>query len=200
MDKQSVRSNEPQQKGSEMTRGSESQNRGISRPSSYGYGISPSDFFRMSPFSLMRRMNEEISRVFGEFTGDGGQHSQSVWAPAIEVRQDQGKMKISAELPGMKPDDVNIEMTGDAMVIRGERREEREENQGGMHVSERRYGNFYRAVPLPEGAKSDGIKATFNNGLLEIDIPIEEKQSSARRIPIQSTSGQQQGSSSNKAA
>jgi len=201
MDKQNTRANE-QQKGPEATRGSESRNRGVSHPGSYrGFGISPADFFSLGPFSLMRRMNEEMARMFGEF-GEGGQTPQRAWAPAIEIQQDDGRMKIRAELPGTNPDDVKIEMTDDAVIIQGERREEREEKQGGMHVSERRYGQFYRAVPLPEGAKSDGVKAQFNNGLLEIEVPVEQQKSSRRQIPIQSASSSQsnQPSSSNKAA
>jgi len=182
-----------------MTHNSEPQNRGLGRREPFGFGISPAEFFRLGPFSLMRRMNEEMGRWFDEMAGDGGFGSQTAWSPAIEVRHEQGRMKISAELPGMKPDDVKIEMTEDAVVIQGERRDEREEKQQGMHLTERRYGRFYRAVPLPEGVKADGVKAQFNNGLLEIEVPVEQKQNSARQIPIQSASGGQ-ATSSNRAA
>ncbi len=195
MDRKDVRVNDQQQKGAEVTRSS-GQERGISQSGPFGFGISPADFFRMGPFSLMRRMNEEMGRMFG-LSGDGG-NFQPGWMPAIEVRQDEGRMKITAELPGMKPEDVNIELSNDAVIIQGERREERKEDQQGMHLTERRYGHFYRAIPLPEGVKSDQVRANFNNGLLEIDVPMEARQSPTRKIPIQS-SGQQQPSS-NKAA
>src|SRR3954452_12431420 len=111
----------------------------------------PMEFFSGSPFSMMRRMSEEMDRIFGEFgrgqSGAGG----GMWSPAIEVSQREGKYIVHAELPGLKPEEVKVELTDDALVIQGERRSQNEENQGGMHRSERRYGQFYRAIPIPEG-------------------------------------------------
>jgi HSP20 family protein len=171
------------QRGQEVARGSQQQ-RGLSRPGNYeGFGISPAEFFRLGPLALMRRMNEEMSRMFGDF-GDGGSWSRG-WSPAIEVKQRDNKMTICAELPGMKPDDVHIEMTDDSVVIEGERRDDREENERGVRVTERRYGHFYREIPLPEGANSENVKAHFDNGVLEIEVPVQERQSSRRQIPIQ---------------
>jgi len=138
-------------------------------------------------------MNEEMNRVFGDWGGEGSQGSRMTWAPPIEVRQRDGRMVITAELPGMRPEDVNVEMNDDSIVIHGERRDEREQNQGGVHVSERRYGQFHRTIPLPEGAKAENVTARFNNGLLEIDVPMEQQQQASRRqIPVQTGSGQQE--------
>jgi len=181
-------------------RGSQPQQRSLSRPGNYGtFGITPGDFFRMGPLSLMRHMNEEMARFFGDVPGNGGQSSQMTWMPAIDVQQRDGRMVVSAELPGMQPGDVNIEVADDALVIQGERRDDRDQDRGGFHVTERRYGRFYRAVPLPEGAKTDAVSARFNNGILEIDVPVDQqRQSSRRQIPIQSGSTQNPGVSSSQ--
>lgn len=188
--------NQPDQ---QMLRGAQAQQRSLSRPGNYGaFGITPGDFFRMGPLSLMRHMNDEMTRFFGDTPGNS-QSSQMTWMPAIDVQQRDGRLVVSAELPGMQPGDVNIEVTDDALVIQGERRDDRDQDRGGFHVTERRYGRFYRAVPLPEGAKTDAVSARFNNGILEIDIPVDQqRQSSRRQIPIQSGSTQHPGVSSSQ--
>jgi HSP20 family molecular chaperone IbpA/Arc/MetJ-type ribon-helix-helix transcriptional regulator len=87
-------------------------------------------------------------------------------APAVEVRERDGNLVVSAELPGLNKDDVKVEVTGDGLVIQGERKREQEEERGGVHRSERSYGSFYRSIPLPEGANIEQAKAQFNNGVL----------------------------------
>jgi HSP20 family protein len=89
---------------------------------------------------------------------------------------------------------VNVELTDDWLLIEGERRQEHEENQGGVHHTERSYGHFYRAVPLPEGVKADQAQANFKDGVLEIKMPMNEPQQQRRRIPIQGGSQQNVGS------
>jgi HSP20 family protein len=106
-------------------------------------------------------MTEEMDRVFGdtglsrESAGDG------LWSPAIEVSERDGNYVIRAELPGLKPEDVKLEIEDDALVLQGERRDEREQEEGGVRRTEIRYGRFYRSIPLPEGANMDQINAKF---------------------------------------
>jgi HSP20 family protein len=165
-----------------MTRSSQQQ--GSSRSSGYLLPyLTPADIFRMNPFSLMRRMSEELDRVFGE--SNEREQRERPWTPAVEVMQRDGNLVLRAELPGLKPEDVKLEITDDAIVLEGERKDEREENKGGLHVTERRYGRFYRAIPLPDGAKTDDARARFENGVLEVTIPTEEPKSKRREIPIQ---------------
>jgi HSP20 family protein len=83
------------------------------------------------------------------------------WAPTIAVVEREGKYVVRAELPGVKADEANV------------------------HVTERRYGSFYSAIPLPEGAKTDAVTARFDNGVLEIEIPVEQRKSARRQIQIQ---------------
>jgi HSP20 family protein len=95
---------------------------------------------------------------------------------------------VRAELPGLNPGEVKLEITDDAIVIQGERKEEHEGTKGGVHVTERRYGKFYRAVPLPDGARADDARAAYAKGVVEITVPVEEQRSKRREIPIQTGS------------
>jgi HSP20 family protein len=145
----------------------------------------PSEFFSSNPFSLMRRFTEEMDRTFGRFFK--GQGEESFWSPAIEVTQNEGQLKVHAELAGLKPEDVHVEVMNDQLILRGERKYEHEEKNKGVYRSERRYGQFYRSIPLPEGAATEQAKAQFNNGVLEITMPAPEQKGSRREIPIESS-------------
>jgi len=175
----------------ESSRNPERANQGLVRRSnlfsSFSPFISPSDFFTMNPFRLMRRLTDEMDRTFGQGfpAGEGGE--SAAWAPAIEVAHSDGKFLVRAELPGLRKDDVKVEVSGENIVIQGERRREHEEHKAGFYRSERSYGSFYRAIPLPEGANADQAKAQFENGILEVTIPAPDRpQASGRQIPIES--------------
>jgi HSP20 family protein len=156
--------------------------------------------FAASPFSLMRRMMEDLDRMFedlgstrslsGTAAGNrarGGIGGLAVdWSPAIELLERDGQLVVRAELPGLSPEDVRIEITNDgSLVIEGERRSEMEaEEEGGVYRSERIYGRFSRVIDLPQGVDVDRAQARFENGVLEIALPLSE-QSQRRRIQIQ---------------
>ena len=89
--------------------------------------------------------------MFGEW--GGGQSQGRYWSPAIEAFERDGKYIVHAELPGLNKDDVKVELIDDAIVIQGERKFEHEDQQNGVHRTERRYGHFYRSIPLPEGER-----------------------------------------------
>ena len=93
---------------------------------------------------------------------------------------------VRAELPGLKAEEVQIEVTEDGLVLSGERTFERDLEKGGVHRTEIRYGRFYRVIPLPEGANVDQTKAKFDNGVLEVTLPLAEQASKRRRIQVES--------------
>lgn len=150
-----------------------------------------------SPFAVMRRFNEEMDRLFQEFGFGGGfpgsslgremsmfgEHAPSMWSPQVEVFERAGELVVRADLPGLKKDEVQVDITDNALVIRGERRSEREEEEEGYYRTERSYGSFYRAIPLPEGVDTENAEANFRNGVLEITMAAPER-AGRRRLEI----------------
>ena len=161
-----------------------------------------------SPFAFMRRFSEEMDRMFDDFGFGGnwlgpsfgrdffprsvGEFGQSLWSPQIETFEREGQLVIRADLPGLKKDDVNVEITDDAITISGERRNEDEERREGYYRSERSYGSFFRSIPLPQGVNAEEANATFNNGVLEITMEAPQLQSRGRRLEIKEGGGSEQ--------
>jgi HSP20 family protein len=179
------------------------ENRGIERRSQARgnypsiFSVTPGEFFTMSPITLMRRFTEDIDRAFGlsgSSTQVGNLERDFDWVPSVEVRQSGNNLVIHAELPGLNENDVRVEVTDDGLVIEGERKHEKEKDEGGWHRSEFSYGRFYRLIPLPENAKIDQAQANFRNGVLEVTVPVPESQTKRRQIPI-GKSSQAQGQS-----
>lgn len=166
-------------------------NQGQGREMSRRYDVSRmgfgGDLFSMSPFAVMRRLSDEMDRLFGDYETPQTTSTDTgrTWAPALEVKQKGDNFVVSAALPGIEPNEVNVEVNDETLVIEGERRKEQASDEGGIHRSEFSYGRFYRAIPLPEGAKADQVKANFNNGVLEITIPTEQHKENRRRIEVQ---------------
>jgi HSP20 family protein len=156
-----------------------------------------------SPFDLVTRMAEEMDRMFDwAFPYSrlarrpslfGSRKSlQGIWSPRIETFQKGDRFIVRAELPGLKKDDVDVELTEDALTIRGERHEEHEQEREGVYHSERQYGEFYRMVPLPEGVISETAEASFRDGVLEVKMQAPPAEASrGRRLEIKE--GHQEG-------
>jgi HSP20 family protein len=84
----------------------------------------------------------------------------------------------------VRKEDVNVEITQDAVTIQGQRKQEKTSSEGGFYRSERSYGSFYRTIPLPEGANTDNASATFRDGVLQIEIEVPQQKSSGRTLEI----------------
>jgi HSP20 family protein len=122
-----------------------------------------------SPWELMRRMSEEMNQL----------------VPHIEVEQRGGDLVVRVDLPGLKAEDINISVDRGMLTISGERRQENREEREGFIRSEISYGTFYRAIPLPQGADENQVAATFRDGVLEITIPVSEREQ-GRKVKVQS--------------
>lgn len=104
----------------------------------------------------------------------------------MEAFERDGQLVVRADLPGMSKDDVDVEITDDALVIRGERRQEHEEHRDGYSVCEVSHGSFYRRIPLPEGADTQNATATFRDGVLEIKMQVpQQRETNSRRLEVQ---------------
>ena len=148
-----------------------------------------------SPFALMRRFMEDMDRLVEDFgsgnaaTAPRGEGRDPIWVPPLEILQRDGQLVIRAEVPGMEKDQINVEVVDNNLVVSGERVQEHEERRERFYRSERSYGRFYRAIPLPEGAETAQARATFTNGVLEITIPTRQQASQAQRIDVQEGDG-----------
>lgn len=178
-----------QQSGAVMSRQPGGEMAQSPRPSFLG--LSPFDLLAAGPFPVMRRMMEEIDRMF-EVVSPSAAFMPALYVPPIEVTQRDGALVVRTELPGMTKDDVRVEWTPEGLLIQGEKKEEREERQEGMVRTERRYGRFSRLIPLPEEVKMDQAQAQFAHGVLEVTVPLSEEQQRRRQIQIQE-SGQAAG-------
>jgi HSP20 family protein len=166
--------------------------RGSSAVSYGGYGS--------GPFSTMRRISDEMDRLFESFGfgrsffpsefGQGAQArygdpgSSALWAPHVDVVERDGKLLISADLPGVKKEDVKVEINPDSVTLQGQRHQEKTSSDRGYYQSERSYGSFYRTIPLPEGINTEKASATFRDGVLQIEVPAPSQQSRGRTLEI----------------
>jgi HSP20 family protein len=146
----------------------------------------------VSPFlTLHREMNRLFDDVFNRF--DAGMPSlfgpMASW-PSLEVNATDGGLRISAELPGLDPKDVEILVEGDVLTIRGEKKSETEDK--GRHFSERYYGRFERSLRLPFEVEDDKAEASFKNGVLTVTLPKSARMAeSAKRIAIKNASAEE---------
>jgi HSP20 family protein len=114
----------------------------------------------------------------------GGAPSLSGWSPAVDVRENDDGFVVTAELPGLSSDDVEVNVENGILAISGEKKEEREEG-GSAHVVERRYGRFQRNFSLPRSVDNAKVDASFENGILTVSLP-KAATAKARKIAIKS--------------
>lgn len=131
-------------------------------------------------------LHDQIDRVFDEFTRGFGLSSfgeRSVGWPSVEVKEDDKRLCVEAELPGLDKDDIEVLLTDNVLTLRGEKRIEQDDSK--RHYSERYFGQFERRIPLGAEVEADKVEASFKNGVLKVEIPkSKQTQERARRITI----------------
>jgi HSP20 family protein len=189
-------------------------------PASQSDLFSPSTLLA-SPWQMMRRMQEDMDRVFGQFFGSpfgsGGVPAQAgqpaglqQWAPSVDISQNDKEWCIETDLPGVKPEDIDLQVQDQYLILRAELRPEeapqgqqaegqsgqqptgqkqngqqQEQPQRQYHHRERRWGYFERVLPLPENVDEGKVSCDFQHGVLTIHLPKTEPQAAqGRRIPI----------------
>jgi HSP20 family protein len=146
----------------------------------------------LSPFRGFYDTQSEVDRLFNEmlvglgrrWERQGGQRLAQ-WAPAVDVLTKDNDLVIRAELPGVKPEDVDITLQDGVLSISGEHKANQEEERGGYHVRERRYGSFRRSLALPKGIDESKIHARFENGVLEVTVEGAAIEEAPKRIEIE---------------
>ena len=140
----------------------------------------------MDPFRLVDSL---FSDVVGTRTGNGG--GDLLAQPRMNIEDKGNEIRVTAELPGVSEDDVEVTLDDDMLIIAGEKRQEEEVDEGGMRLVERAFGRFRRAIQLPFAPDPDRVEAQFRDGVLTITAPKNaEQQSRHRQIKVKRDSGQ----------
>jgi len=129
---------------------------------------------RWDPFSDMIQLRDEIGRWFESATERGKGRKAAEWAPDVDIKETDKEIQIKADLPGMKLEDIDVSVDEDQLVIKGERKVEKEEKEKNYVRVERSYGSFYRSFNIGVPVKADEIKASYKGGVLEINLPKTE--------------------------
>jgi HSP20 family protein len=128
---------------------------------------------RWDPFGEMLQMQRDMDRIFSRMgTAEGGVGTTTTaWMPRINVKRVGDDLDVHVELAGIKPDDVDIEVTDGLLTIRGERNAETTKEDEGWVIRESNFRSFERSIALPEGVDPASIKADFHDGMLEVHVP-----------------------------
>lgn len=129
------------------------------------------------PFKELERIRKEMDSLWDTLfdrrpvRGDG----VSEWMPSLDLSETKNSYIVSAEIPGIEPKDVEISLTDNVLTIKGEKKQEKQEDNENYHLIERSYGSFTRSFRLPVQVQADKVKATYKNGVLKITLPKTEE-------------------------
>jgi HSP20 family protein len=146
----------------------------------------------VAPYRTLQQVADEMDQMMSSF-GLAPRWSSSpiwrnatagLWAPDVDVYQREDQLVIKADLPGLRKDEVSVEVADDSVIIQGERKTELKDEREGYFRSERSHGSFCRVIPLPEGAITDQAKASFHDGVLEVTLPAPPQATRGRKLEI----------------
>ncbi len=142
---------------------------------------------RWDPFRDLMGIQNEINRLFGR-TYAGGETAgvAGAWMPALDIYEAKDKFVVTVELPGLDPADVDVSVEDSTLIVRGERKFYQEVDEDSFHRVERRYGAFARSLALPQTANAEKIEASFDRGVLTIEVPKAEE-AKPKKISIKAT-------------
>ena len=140
---------------------------------------------RWDPFVEMSRLQDELSRMGAQ--RDQRDKREIAFQPVVDIFEDEGHIFVKAELPGVKPDDVNISVENHVLTLSGERKFERETNRDGYHRIESTYGAFTRSFSLPQTVDTESIDASMDHGVLTLKLP-KRAEAQPRRISVKGAS------------
>jgi HSP20 family protein len=152
---------------------------------------------RWDPFQEVQSLRDEMNRTLNRwFSREGGDEPASRrWMPALDVTESKDAYEIDVEVPGLRPEDINVTVEDGMLTVSGERRSEEEKGDRNYHRVERRYGAFRRSISLPRDVDASRVQANYDNGVLRLEVP-KSAGSQAKRIEVkQSSSGGNGGGS-----
>lgn len=133
---------------------------------------------RWQPFREMHDVQREMNRLFEDMLAPAvkGDGLGSVFSPAAELEETEEDYRLKLEVPGMEPGDIDIEVTAEAVSIKGERKTETKEENDGVTRTEFRYGQFQRVIPMPGRVNNQNVAAEYKNGILHLTLPKAEEE------------------------
>lgn len=138
---------------------------------------------RTSPSNQLRNLQREVDQLFDSFFSSREEGTDAVWAPQMDMVETDDTYRIHLDVPGISKDDLTINYQDNRLTVRGTRTEETQEAGSNYVRTERAFGNFYRSFTLPKSIEADEIEASYDNGVLTINIPKTEK-STTRQIEV----------------
>jgi HSP20 family protein len=144
----------------------------------------PTTLTRWDPFAEFAELRSRFERLLEDVEPRG-----RAWTPAIDLVRDDGHLILKADVPGIKPEEVSIEVDDGVLTVSGKHEEATEETDEHFVRRERRYGAFTRRLPLPEGVDPKQIKASTKDGVLEVTIPLPKEVAKAEKVTITPTAG-----------
>jgi HSP20 family protein len=138
-------------------------------------------------FALHREMNQMFDDFFRghDLLPFDGERRPMAFSPSVDIREDEKEVTVKAELPGMDEKDIEVSLTDNALTIKGEKKDEKEEKGKGYWHRETSYGTFQRTIPLPEGLDMEKVDARFRNGILTVTLARqEEAKAKGKKITI----------------
>jgi HSP20 family protein len=128
---------------------------------------------RYEPWNILTQLQKELERAY-EGDNAAGRIATAEWAPAVDIKEESERFVIHADIPGVKPEDIDVSMEDGVLTIKGEKKTEAKTEKENYKRVERTYGSFYRRFSLPDTADSEAISAKSKHGVLEIVIPKRE--------------------------
>ena len=128
---------------------------------------------RWDPFQDLQSFRDEMNRTVNRWFGreEGDEPAPRRWVPALDVVESKDAYNIDVEVPGLRPEDINVTVDRGMLTVQGERRSEEEKGDRSYHRVERRYGSFRRSISLPGDVDASRVQATYDNGVLRLEIP-----------------------------
>ncbi len=139
-----------------------------------------------TPWLFRREFDDMIERFFGDDSMITRGSLGRIFTPAVNIAENENEITVTAEIPGMEKNDLDVSLTGDMLTIKGEKKVEHEEKSDNFHRFERSYGSFSRSLSLPCDVQHDKVDARYKNGVLTLKLPkAEQCKSKSVKIPLQ---------------
>ncbi|MEK7792939.1 MAG: Hsp20/alpha crystallin family protein [Candidatus Hydrogenedentota bacterium] len=125
----------------------------------------------LAPWNALRDIENHFNRIFGEGWPEFSSLGKRSWVPAIDLRENENAYVVDADMPGLKKEDIHLEVIDNVLTVRGERKESTEHKDKNVHRVERSYGSFQRSIDIPGGFEGDKVEAKFEDGVLRVTLP-----------------------------